>query len=242
MAIVLKSSDEEAGIHGIKIMVYSKAGIGKTMLIATAPNPILISAESGLLSLKKENIERVFGPDDPDITYNLPVIVIKTIADLVEAYEWCAHSAEANHFDTIGIDSLSEIAEVVLDNAKKQVKDKRQAYGELLEQMNDTIRKFRDLKGKNVYVVTKQEYSKDEATGAQMYGPSLPGSKLSQGIAYFYDIVCHMGIAKTTDGDSYRYLRTQPDLQYEAKDRSGALEEIEQPNLTYIFNKILKGE
>jgi len=242
MAVVLKSSDKEARVHGIKLMVYAKAGIGKTMLIATAPKPLLISAESGLLSLKKENIERVFGKGDPEISYNLPVITISTIDDLVEAYEWCAHNKDAKQFETIGIDSLSEIAEVVLDNAKKQVKDKRQAYGELLEQMNDTIRKFRDLKGKNVYVVTKQEYSKDESTGAQMFGPSLPGSKLSQGIAYFYDVVCHMGVAKTNDGDSYRYLRTQPDLQYEAKDRSGSLEEIEQPNLTYIFNKILKGE
>lgn len=29
------------------------------------------------------------------------------------------------------------------------------------------------------------------------------------------------------------------DLQYEAKDRSGVLAAVEQPNLSYIFSKIL---
>lgn len=239
--IVLLDSNEEAKVNGVKMLVYAKSGIGKTMLIATAPSPVLISAESGLLSLRKENIERVFGADDDDINYHIPVIKISTIEDLVAAYEWCKTKA-ADDFQTIGIDSASEIAEVVLANAKSQVKDKRQAYGELLEQMNDTFRKFRDLDGKHVYIVAKQEYIKDEVNGTSFYGPSFPGSKLNQGVPYLFDIVAHMGVAQTEDGDSYRYLRTQPDLQYTAKDRSGCLDEIEQPNLTNMFNKILNGE
>jgi hypothetical protein len=241
MAIELKDSNEEAKINGVKMLVYAGAGIGKTMLIATAPSPVLISAESGLLSLRKANIERVFGKDDPDINYHIPVITITSLDDLIEAYDWCK-TKEAAQFETIGIDSLSEIAEVVLANAKKQVKDKRMAYAELIEQMNDTIRKFRDLKGKHVYAVAKQEYIKDEVNGTSTYGPSFPGSKLNQGTPYLFDEVIHMGVAKTDDGDTYRYLRTQPDLQYTAKDRSGCLDEIEQPNLTYLFNKMINGE
>lgn len=236
--IVLQDSNEAAKVHGVKLMVYARAGIGKTMLIATAPNPVLISAESGLLSLKKVNIERVFGKEDPAISYHIPVITITDIDSLIDAYEWCK-TKEASQFETVGIDSVSEIAEVVLLNAKKQVKDKRQAYGELLDQMNDTLRKFRDLSGKHVYCVAKQEQYKDEATSRMLFGPSFPGSKLNIGTPYLFDEVFNMGVAKTPDGDSYRYLRTQPDLQYDAKDRSGCLDEIEQPNLTYIFNKIM---
>jgi len=238
MKVKLEDSNELAKCNGVKMLVYATAGMGKTMLIATAPSPVLISAESGLLSLRKENIERVFGKDDPDISYHIPVITVKSIEDLEDAFKWCL-TKEADQFATIGIDSISEIAEVVLANAKKQVKDKRQAYGELLEQMNDTIRKFRDIQGKHVYTVAKQEHIKDEVSGRSFYGPSFPGAKLNQGTPYLFDLVCHMGVANTDDGDSYRYLRTQPDLQYTAKDRSGCLDEIEQPNLTYIFNKIL---
>ncbi len=197
--------------------------MGKTTLCATAPNPFIISAEAGLLSLRK---------------YKIPVTQIKTIEDLIEVYNWCAGSQEASQFWTICLDSLSEIGEVVLSNAKKQVKDPRQAYGELIEKMTSTIRAFRDLPGKNVYMTAKQEPMKDELTGVVRYGPSMPGSKLGPQLPYFFDEVFALRINKTPQGETYRYLLTQPDLQYVAKDRSGALAAIEQPDLTVVFSKI----
>lgn len=241
MAIQLLSSDVEAQAHGVKVLVYAKAGLGKTLMSATAPSPILISAESGLLCLRKENIAKVYGAKRKDINYDLPVIKIKTIDDLIEAYEWAEKSKEAQNFQTVCIDSLSEIAEVVLENAKKGLKDPRQAYMVLQTQISDVIRKFRDLSGKHIYMTAKQERIKDETSGVTLYGPSLPGAKLGQASPYFYDEVFQLGINKDTDGTSYRYLRTQPDLQYDAKDRSGSLEEIEEPHLGKIFNKIMSG-
>ena len=35
-----------------------------------------------------------------------------------------------------------------------------------------------------------------------------------------------------------RFLQTQPDMQYVAKDRSGALDALEPPHLGYLLNKI----
>lgn len=53
MAIeIRKTNDISVTGRGIKLAVYGGAGIGKTRLSATAPNPLIISAESGLLSLK----------------------------------------------------------------------------------------------------------------------------------------------------------------------------------------------
>lgn len=238
--IVLESSQDLAKGNGVKVLVYGPAGLGKTMLCATAPNPIIISAESGLLSLAKSNLIRVYGKKNKDVTYNIPVIQITDIDDLTAAREWCDTPA-AEQFDTICIDSLSEIAEVVLNNAKRQVKDPRQAYGELMEKMGTTIRSFRDLHGKHVYMTSKMEHSKDEVTGVSMYGPMMPGNKLAPDIPYLYDEVFHIGTDKLEDGTPYRYLRTQPDRQFQAKDRSGALDIIEEPNLSAIFRKIAAG-
>jgi len=226
MAVKFTTTKEAAHLNGIKTLVYGDAGMGKTKLCATAPSPVIISAESGLLSLAKEEI---------------PVIEIKTVDDLVEAYNWFNTSKHAKKFETICIDSITEIGEVVLSNAKKQVKDPRQAYGELIEKMITTIKSFRDLQGFNVYMSAKQEYFKDELNGTSGYRPSMPGSKLGQQLPYLFDEVFCLRIGKTTDGHEYRYLQTQPDIQYTAKDRSGSLEQIEQPNLTNIFNKILEG-
>jgi hypothetical protein len=224
MALNFTTTDRAAQLNGVKVLVYGQAGAGKTVLASTAPAPFLISAEGGELSLRNVQI---------------PMVKITTVDDLRDVYAWCERSAEAKQFQTICIDSLSEIAEVVLNNAKRQVKDPRQAYGELIEKMESTIRLFRDLPGRNVYMSAKMEPTKDELTGVVKYGPAMPGSKLGAKLPYFFDEVFRLGINKTPQGESYRFLQTQPDLQYEAKDRSGVLAPVEPPHLTQLFSKIL---
>lgn len=224
MALNFTTTDRAAQLNGVKVLVYGQAGAGKTVLASTAPAPFLISAEGGELSLRNVQI---------------PMVKITTVDDLRDVYAWCERSAEAKQFQTICIDSLSEIAEVVLNNAKRQVKDPRQAYGELIEKMESTIRLFRDLPGRNVYMSAKMEPTKDELTGVVKYGPAMPGSKLGAKLPYFFDEVFRLGINKTPQGEPYRFLQTQPDLQYEAKDRSGVLAPVEPPHLTQLFSKIL---
>lgn len=206
------------------MLIYGTSGVGKTTLCATAPQPIILSAEAGLLSLRK---------------FQIPVIEIRTVDDLTEAHRWCQQAAEARQFSTVCIDSITEIGEVVLANAKRQVKDSRQAYGELIEKMMTTIKAFRDLQGKHVYMAAKAEPVKDEMTGVVRYMASMPGSKLGPQLPYLFDEVFRLGINKTPQGEQYRFLQTQPDLQYDAKDRSGALDPIEPPDLNHVISKIL---
>lgn len=224
MAVHITTTQQAAQLHGIKCLVYGKSGAGKTKLAATAPTPIILSAESGILSLRE---------------FQIPMIQIKTVADLTEVHQWALNSAEAKQFATIYIDSISEIGEVVLANAKAQVKDPRQAYGELIEKMMATIKAFRDLPGKNVVMAAKQEPIKDEMTGIVQYGPSMPGSKLGPQLPYLFDEVFRLGVGKTPQGVEYRFLQTGPDLQYDAKDRSGSLAPVERPDLSFVFSKIL---
>lgn len=224
MALKFTTTDQAAQLHGVKMLIYGVSGVGKTTLCATAPQPIILSAEAGLLSLRK---------------FQIPVIEIRTVDDLTEAHRWCQQAAEARQFSTVCIDSITEIGEVVLTNAKRQVKDPRQAYGELIEKMMTTIKAFRDLQGKHIYMAAKAEPVKDEMTGVVRYMASMPGSKLGPQLPYLFDEVFRLGINKTPQGEQYRFLQTQPDLQYDAKDRSGALDPIEPPDLNYVISKIL---
>lgn len=224
MALNFTTTDKASAEHGVKVLVYSESGIGKTTLCATAPAPVIISAESGLLSLKN---------------FSIPVIQIKTLQDLNDAYNWIAAGKQgADQFQTICVDSITEIAEVILAAAKKTVKDPRQAYGELIEKTLEAIKNFRDLPGRNVYMAAKMERAKDELSGIMMYGPSMPGAKLGPALPYYFDEVFNLRVMQTTDGQKYRALVTQPDIQYVAKDRSGSLAPIEPPDLNAIFNKI----
>jgi hypothetical protein len=224
MPLKFTTTAQAGALHGVKALCYSEAGVGKTTLCATAPAPVILSAEAGLLSLRK---------------WNLPVIEIRTIEDLQEAHVWATTSKEAGQFQSLCLDSISEIAEVVLSNAKSQVKDPRQAYGEMIEKMTMVIRAFRDISGKNVYMSAKMEPTKDEMTGIVKYGPSMPGTKLGPSLPYFFDEVFRLGIGKLPSGELYRFLQTQPDLQYTAKDRSGSLNPVEPPDLNQLFNKIM---
>ena len=100
-----------------------------------------------------------------------------------------------------------------------------------------TIRAYRDLSGKHVVMVAKQELQKDD-NGIAINGPSMPGSKLGPALPYMFDEVFRIGVGKTPEGVSYRFLQTEPDFQYDAKDRSGALDAIEPADLNHIFTKI----
>lgn len=226
----------------IKTLVYGGAGLGKTVLCATlGPGTFVISAERGLLSLRRQNLERLFGAGNPSICYDMPYANIFNAQDLRDVYAWAAQSHEAKKFHTIALDSLSEIAEVVLVNAKAAFKDPRQAYGFMGDTMEGSVRNFRELPY-HVVMTAKMEPMKDELTGQVRFGPSMPGRRLGPGLPYFFDEVFRIGVASSPDGKAqWRYLQTQPDPQYEAKDRSGALAPLEPPHLSTVFSKILGG-
>lgn len=226
MPITIISTASISNDHGVKICVYGRAGVGKTRLCATAPAPIILSAESGLLSLRQ---------------YNLPAIVIKTYSDLQEAYSWSMGSNEAKQFHTICLDSVTEIAETILGEEKTRVKDPRKAYGATQDQVLALLRHFRDMPFKHVYFVAKQWKVKDEANGFILNSAAMPGQQLPQHIPYFFDELFQLTVGRDNTGQEFRALRTRPDNQNDAKDRSGVLNEWEPADLGYIFNKIMNG-
>jgi phage nucleotide-binding protein len=221
MAISLKRT-KEATAQAVKLLVYGQAGAGKTSLIPTLPTPVILSAEGGLLSISDTN---------------LPFIEITSMQELQEAYKWLTSSAEAGEFQSVALDSISEIAEVVLNAEKKINKDPRAAYGAMQEQMADVIRAFRDLPGKHVYMSAKLEKTQDEM-GRVLYAPSMPGNKTGQSLPYFFDEVLALRVEKDAEGYTRRALMTDGDGLWLAKDRSGKLEVWEDADLGEIIKKI----
>lgn len=220
MAFQLKST-KDTHRNGLKIVVFGASGSGKTTLIKTLPNPVILSAEAGLLSINDAEI---------------PYIEIRNIEDLHEAYKWASTSAEAQQFESVALDSISEVGEVVLANEKRKNKDGRAAYGEMQTVMMDLLRAFRDLSGKHVYMSAKMEKAQDE-NGRMMYSPSMPGSKLSQQIPYLVDECYALRTEKDADGHTQRALMTQSDGLWAVKSR-GRVDPWEAPDLGAIIRKI----
>ena len=106
MAIKIQSTNKS--VNSVKALIYGESGVGKTKLAATAPTPLILNAEGGLLSLAGDNLDSV------DIT---------TVDDIMEIYQFLTESEDAKKYETIIIDSISEVAEVYLSALKEKHKD-----------------------------------------------------------------------------------------------------------------------
>ena len=222
----IKVTTTRQSTDAVKMIIYGDSGVGKTTLCSTAPKPIIISAEKGLLSLAE---------------FDLPVIEITSIEELDEAYDWCM--ANKDKYETICLDSITEIAEICLAELQIKYADGRKQYGELQAEIPKKIRRFRDINKKHVMFIAQIDRFEDAYSGISSFKPSMPGKYLVKKAPFFFDevLALRIGEMRKEDGGSeeYRYLQTQPDLQYHAKDRSGKLNKIERPNLKMIINKVM---
>jgi len=224
MALNWSTTDKQAAGHGVKMLVYGRAGTGKTTLCGTAPNPVIISAEAGLLSLRAKKI---------------PVILVSSMQDVWDAFSWCSTSARKAGIHTICLDSISEIVEKVLAAQKKKKPDPRQAYGDMATEAIDLVKAFRDLAGFHVLVTAKEATKTDPVTNVSRAEPAAPGQQVGPALPYLFDEVLYAHTMADNAGKIHHVLRTRSSFNADAKDRSGALDELEYPDAANIIRKIL---
>jgi hypothetical protein len=217
----IKTTRQVTQDFGLKILVHGPAGAGKTRLCATTgdlEHTLIISAEGGLLSIQ---------------SFEIDVVQVSSVGDVYEAYEFLR---KGDHkYRWVCLDSISELAEVVLQGEKLRHRDGRRAYGEMADTVFDLLRGFRNLPY-NVVMTAKQAREEDE--GRFLYVPLLPGRQLTQSIAYLFDEVFALRVEPNGEGQPVRLLQTGKSRNYEAKDRSGLLALYETPDLAQLYAKI----
>ena len=223
-------SKEDIHSDGIKCLIYGESGNGKTSLAATLDmsKTLVISFESGLLSVLDEE-------GGEHIQYVEPT----NLGELKEIYDELEGNADfAAKYDTIFIDSLSEISEMMIDALKKDptvytgMKDNMKLYMMAQEKMIGIAKSFRDLKGFNVFMTALA--ATQTTNMVEKLVPSMAGQKLATKLPPLFDFVFYMN----SDADGKRQLITQPTNAITAKSRSRKLESAETPDLGAILTKI----
>ena len=221
---------------GVKILIYGPSGAGKTYAASTLQGfkPVIISAESGTLSLRKFDIPMIdIAKDDS----GKPVEMKDRIARLLEVFKFL--KLGQHPFDTIYLDSLTEVSQCLMAYLKNKYPDKKDSlpmYGENAEVMMKIIREFRDLKY-NVIVTALSSIDKDDV-GRRFSSPDVVG-KVSQNLPQLFDEVFYLHHKQDESGNMVRKFQTVPTEGIASpKDRSGILESFEEIKLGEIINRV----
>jgi hypothetical protein len=203
------------------MMVYGMGGVGKTTFGATAPHPILMDCENGAKYFGLRGIK-------------LDVALIESWKDVEEFFV----SIKNSDYETIVIDPIGELMEklkahmIASKDAKLVMRDgtpTMAGWGWMKDKMRAFIKATRDL-NKHMIIIAHVTEKGDED---RIVKRPLVMTKLSEELVNMVDIV---GFFTTvTDGDEEkRIIRIQPSDKYEAKDRTGQLGGVIEPNFTKI--------
>ena len=230
-------STKGIGVGSLKFLIYGESGIGKTTLAGTTGEPtFILSLESGLLSLNEKEVDFVNISVDDDEN------VLSTdgkLAKIREVYEYLRTPEAKEKYRWVIVDSLTEIGQLYVDMLKNKYPEKKDSFslwGEYTDSMRNLVKSFRDLSGYNVVMTALSEVDKDDV-GRRFQNIMLQG-KIANHLPGYFDEVFYYTKINFEDGTSERALITEVSEKAVAKDRSGRLEPIEQPNLAQIASKI----
>jgi len=216
----------------IKMALYGRAGVGKTVFASTMPKPLLLAAESGTASIR-------------DRMDAVTVIDVKTYDDLLLALEFLKKDT-SQRFESVIIDSLSEAQRKFMDflmDSHEKANMTLDMYGECTTEMRRIVREFCDL-NINVLFIHSVRDDKDEEVGSIVHKCGMVG-RMADEMPHYVDVVGYMAVRspgpKDEDQTVKRFIAVQPMPKYDGKDRFGKLDRLMPPDFA-IFQKMIFGE
>jgi hypothetical protein len=189
---------------------------------------LLAVVEPGMLSMRNSQI---------------PAVDCFTAQRCDEFFAWLFGSNEAKNFDTIAVDSVSQMCEMYLavelggkSKAGNKV-DGKAAYGNMARKVMEHMTGLYYLQQKHTYLICKEDVFEVGSTTARR--PYFPGKDLNVKVPHLYDIILHVEDANIPGVGMQRCFRTLGNFDTAARDRSGRLNEYEPCDLTALFTKVV---
>ena len=182
-------STKDASAKRIHAVIYAPSKYGKTTLAGTLKGKTLIvSAESGLLSLHNKEVDYT------------EVNSLKDIREVIKEI------ASGTDYENIFFDSLTEIGDYYVDEAKEMFPDPAKAlpmWGHYNKEFKKFIKFTRDMNQYNVFYTCLMKTDKDNI-GRTTHLPDIAGSMASKLPQFFDEIMSIIMIEK--DGEEKKSI------------------------------------
>ena len=216
----LRPAKEFAQLFGCKAIIYGPPGSAKTPIINTCPRPVLLAVEPGLLSMRNSNV---------------PTWMAPTKARIDEFFKWFELSAETKNYDTLAIDSISQMCNIALDESK--AKHGLAQYGEMADYIMPYLQRLYYMKEKHMYLIAKEELTSDSKRR-----PAFPGQQLngSSGVSHLYDCILRLARVPIPNVGETLAFQCNGTMDILARNRTGDLADFEPPDFGALVKKVMK--
>ena len=216
----LRPAKEFALMFGCKAICYGPPGSAKTPTVNSCPRPVLLAVEPGMLSMRNSNVPTWMAPSK---------------ARIDEFFKWFELSAETKNFDTLAIDSISQMCNIALDESK--AKHGLAQYGEMADYVMPYLQRLYYMKEKHMFLIAKEELTSD---GKRR--PAFPGQQLngSSGVSHLYDCILRLAKVPIPNYGETLAFQCNGTIDILARNRTGDLADFEPPDFGKIISKVMK--
>jgi hypothetical protein len=264
MSPIIPAAAHSTAPRGIKLLLLGSTGIGKTWQLSTLDpaTTLFEDVEAGNLSVQDLAIDTIRPRTWPECRDHAVWLVGSNPAVPADAVYGEKHLDEViDKFDspegpakyrTIFIDSLTAIGRLCFAWASQQPeafsertgkRDLRGAYGLHAREMCAWLLHLQQARALNIVFIGILETVVDDFNRTE-HRLQMEGGRTSRELPAIVDEIITMQWVKFGGDDVpiRAFVCTQPNpWNYPAKDRSGRLDQIEEPHLGRLINKITRG-
>jgi hypothetical protein len=260
-ALPIISADQRlAAPRSIKGCIFGKSGIGKTSLLWTLDpaTTLFMDLEAGDLAIEGwagdtirprtwdecRDFAVFIGGANPALRDDQPY----SLAHFDAVIARLGDPAQLDRYRTVFVDSITVAGRLCFQWAKGQPEafsdktgkpDIRGAYGLHGREMIAWLTHLQHTRSKNIWFVGILDEKLDDFN-RKLFVPQIDGSKTGLELPGIVDEVISMVELKDDQGEPYRAFvcQTLNPFGFPAKDRSGRLDMVEQPDLGRLMDKI----
>jgi hypothetical protein len=261
MTLPIISADERLKENkGIKGCIFGRSGIGKTSLLWTLPaeTTLFFDLEAGDLAIegwRGDTIRPRTWQECRDFAVFIggpnPALRDDQVYSQAHFEAVCQKYGKARaleRYETVFIDSITVAGRLCFQWCKGQPQafsdktgkpDTRGAYGLQGQEMIGWLTHLQHTRGKNIWFVGILDEKLDDFN-RRHFVPQIEGSKTGLELPGIVDQVITMADIPASEGKSFRAFvcHTLNAYGFPAKDRSGRLEQIEEPHLGRLMEKL----